>query len=306
MKLITTLIFISTFLLLSWMAISGQLRLHEHTQNLNNDFNHEVQNTAPFDQSPSHSSTTNSNTLQTSVQSEKEVKVRMFHEFYQCHAASARIRNIKKMEDACNQALTYGPDKVCEKNIQELNEKLQEIQAQFVNCNPVPAELERLYYESVMQAAKLGDSDAQVCYIKGSFQTVLNEEDLQRYRLDAASYANNGLMRGDWRVVKLLGTSSNVLGHAGTGLLSSLPIGNPIEVYRMNRLLHLGATGEYASLLDTYAKDSSVKLSPEQIAKAENWAQQEYNNYFKNSANLSSAPEVCSDMTNLNINVDNQ
>jgi hypothetical protein len=78
-------------------------------------------------------------------------------------------------------------------------------------------------------------------------------------------------------------------------MMVNLPIGDPYEVYRMNRLLKLGSRGAYAVRLDNAAAEVQGDLSPEQVAKAQAWAQHEFDSYFANSPQLDAMPSVCED-----------
>jgi hypothetical protein len=62
-------------------------------------------------------------------------------------------------------------------------------------------------------------------------------------------------------------------------------------LYAMNRLLRLGAGGRYAQWLDNLAESST--LSPDQIVEAENWANEQYAQYFSRTPELTAIPNAC-------------
>jgi hypothetical protein len=65
----------------------------------------------------------------------------------------------------------------------------------------------------------------------------------------------------------------------------------------MNRLLRHGASGKYAQFLDSNAKDSAIRLGDKtQVDAAIAWAQQEYEQYFRNSPTLHSEAEDCKEV----------
>lgn len=78
--------------------------------------------------------------------------------------------------------------------------------------------------------------------------------------------------------------------------MASLAVGDPVTVYKMNRLLRLGATGDYAQMLDSYQSEYAAKLTPDQVSKADAWAQAFYDLHFKNSPMLTAEPKTCEDV----------
>ncbi len=113
--------------------------------------------------------------------------------------------------------------------------------------------------------------------------------EVEEYRTNVAKYVVAGLHRGDWSIVELMATRSADL----PGMMVNLPIGNPFEVFRFNRLLRLGATGRYATLLDDLAGNVQGELSKEEAAQAQAWAQHEFETYFSNSPQLERRPVAC-------------
>lgn len=224
--------------------------------------------------------------------------VENFERLRQCHSSFAKIRNLKGRMDACTLAAQHegGYDEVCKRQQIELDAKIRVEEANLAYCGAVPAQVELDYYTSVEAAAKLGDADAQICYIRGNFDvgSGLSKQTIAQYQQTSQEYVNQAIKRGDWRAVALLGLTENNLAHTG-GLISSLAIGDPITVYKMNRLLLLGAEGDYAGILATRLKTYALRLTSGQIAQANAWAKAYYDQYFASKPKLISPPEPCVD-----------
>jgi hypothetical protein len=146
------------------------------------------------------------------------------------------------------------------------------------------------------------------------------EQDKLDYLNDVPLYIEDALARGDWRIVQLFAThhagglmslvfrsDSGVVqllvAHAGS-IASRNALGDPSIIYVMNRLLRLGATGEYAKVLDLTADDyengeridgsgERGRISPDQVYESKAWAQRMYDQYFSKSPQLTEAPWPC-------------
>lgn len=86
------------------------------------------------------------------------------------------------------------------------------------------ADLGTRYFEATKQAAKRGDVDAQLCYLRGDFfspegKQIFTDAENEQYKKDAPRYVDAALKRGDWRVVELLNTRHF---HPGSGPLRLL------------------------------------------------------------------------------------
>jgi len=221
-----------------------------------------------------------------------------FKSLRQCHISMSRLTSLRNRLAACVSAAQYegGHDAVCDKLAPELDTKIQAVEAQLSSCGTVPAQVELDYYQAVTQAAKLGNADAQICYVRGNFRRISpwTDEEIRQYQDQAQRYVDEAVARGDWRIVALLGTTNNYLAHTG-GLMTHLAIGDAETVYKMNRLLRLGAIGDYANLLDTRINGFIVQLSPQQVALADEWAQDFFELHFANSEKLVAAPKTCTD-----------
>jgi hypothetical protein len=164
-------------------------------------------------------------------------------------------------------------------------------------------DVETRYFQATKQAAQAGDPDAQMCYLQGEFGTssgesLLGDSDVEEYKHAAPAYVDSALRRGDWRVVKLLTKRSF---HPGSGPVTQIDkIGEPETVYKMTKLLRLGATGKYARALDGDLNGMiHPDLVPESalpadvVSRSDAWAQQTFNDSFSGVAGLTDAPTVC-------------
>jgi hypothetical protein len=164
-------------------------------------------------------------------------------------------------------------------------------------------DVETRYFEATKQAAKAGDVDAQVCYLRGNFgasreDPLFTDMDVEEYKRLAPQYVDAALRRGDWRVVQLM-TARGF--HPGAGPVTQIPdIGKPETIYKMTKLLRLGASGRYASSLD---RQLSGMIHPDLVLEAalpadvvksgDAWAQQIFNEYFSRVPGLTERPTVC-------------
>ncbi len=163
-------------------------------------------------------------------------------------------------------------------------------------CDTDPAKLARNYFEATREAARAGDPDAQLCYLESNFGTVYTPQDQQRYAREAPAYISEAFRRGDWRVVALLSQDTYP-----TGLLGQVAKPDVQTLYRLNRLLRRGATGEYAVTLDVFARTLTTRpqsaeipfVDTKQAAAADRWVDDMYSNFFKGSPPLNEAPVVC-------------
>jgi hypothetical protein len=89
--------------------------------------------------------------------------------------------------------------------------------------------------------------------------------------------------------------------HPGSGPVVSLDkIGEPETVYRMRKLLRLGASGGYARSLDADLYGMihpdlvpEAALPADVVKRSDAWAQQTYNESFSSSTGLTESATVC-------------
>jgi hypothetical protein len=165
------------------------------------------------------------------------------------------------------------------------------------------ADVEIRYFEATQQAAMAGDADAQLCYLQGNFvahdgQSLFTEADVEEYRRVAPQFVDAALRRGDWRIVQLMTKRSF---HPGAGPITQIPdIGEKETIYKMTKLLRLGASGRYATSLD---RQLSGMIHPDLVPEAalpadvvkggDAWAQQTFNESFASVTGLTETPTVC-------------
>ena len=159
------------------------------------------------------------------------------------------------------------------------------------------------YFEATKQAARAGDADAQMCYLQGEFgtaggQPLFTAAEVEGYARIAPQYVDAALRRGDWRIVDLMTKASF---HPGVEPIRQIPdIGKPETIYKMTKLLRLGANGFYAKSLDS---DLDGMIHPDLVPEAalpadvvkrgDAWAQQTFNESFAGVTGLAEAPTVC-------------
>jgi hypothetical protein len=180
------------------------------------------------------------------------------------------------------------------------HDEIVSAQEKLKSCGATDHIVDR-YRDAVRAAADEGDPDAQMCYLQADFSSGAGEPkvtaaDIAEYKARATQFVDQAFERGDWRIAGLLSSQ-----HLHGGLRNSLPgIGLPQTVYKMNRLLRLGASGDYANFLDG-ATDSILHpdpgspdaLSPVNPATADAWARQTYNEHYSAAPPLTQAPRAC-------------
>lgn len=190
---------------------------------------------------------------------------------------------------------------VCLNDWTEAHDRIVAAQSALARCDADPESIRKKYYAATKAAARAGDPDAEVCYLSSSFVDDkgvphFTDEDVADYRADAPKFVEQALNRGDWRVVALF-TVRNI--DMQGGLRNYLEgIGKPETIYKMEKLLRLGASGDYAKQLDAalsvYTDPSSgMGLSKDQIAQADAWAKQMFAEHFAGEQGLTARPKVC-------------
>jgi hypothetical protein len=253
----------------------------------------EVRENSSSMSSPS-ASLKNSSSSQNAILLGANIASENFRRSKQCVEVDSQIRRMKAQVKSCDAQVSQQDSySLCRKATSGFAEKIENAQKEQSTCSTDPAVLEKNYKASVAEAARKGDFDAQICYINGGY-TLESPAEVEQYKRDAGHYMNSALARGDWRAVDLLATPTESVAQGNVGAMASLAnIGSPFTVYRANKLLELGATGYYLSLLRTSAGNAAMRLAPDQITNANAWAKQEYNKYFLESKPLTSAPERC-------------
>lgn len=152
------------------------------------------------------------------------------------------------------------------------------------------------FYEDTVRAARAGDPDAQICYLRAQFwlDRPWTDEETRLYVDSGPGYMQQALERGDWRIAEML--SKATPGRSGrlVPMLHNAVAFEAVNPYRMNRLLRRGAVGrDYARFLDGLAPHHAADLSAQQIAESDRWAADTYDLYFTKSQRLEKAPSTC-------------
>jgi len=221
----------------------------------------------------------------------------------QCAYHDLEIKNAEGINAACERYAAH-PElqhyKECHAEAAINEQLISALKADSQGC-PAGKDATLAYFHDTVEAAKAGDADAQVCYIESAFYVggsrILDysEADRSAYQHDAPAYIQQGLERGDWRVAVLLSSKHPA------GMRNTPDMEDPVMRYKMNRLLRLGADGHYADILDESAKQDYLspgisqapRLSQDQIAQANQEAQDTFDRSFKGKEPLSKPPTVC-------------
>jgi hypothetical protein len=176
----------------------------------------------------------------------------------------------------------------------QLSEKIKVADKILAGCSRVPAVISEDFYRATVRAANDGDGEAQLCYLNSVFDVHRHHSagEIDEFKAAGAIFADEGIERGDWRIVTLLGSSQRK--HPRNYSLRSLIAdGKPSTVYKMNRLLRVGADDSYGKMLDLRAIRLREDLSKEEVTIAESWAAQTFAHYFLASPMLTDEPTIC-------------
>jgi hypothetical protein len=232
--------------------------------------------------------------------------IALFVEAQKCSRIYKTIKGLEAQLKICESDPPEGGPGKCLLAKQRADADMPELKENLTRCNGVGTkEFEDLRFQAVADAAKIGDTDAQVCFVQSDFNlkdfTKFSQEMSDQYKADARTYIDAAMARGDWRIPSLLARSSQTLSHS-RGLLHLITQGDDMTIYRMTRLLRLGATGEYAARLDAKLEEYTEARShglrgypPEQLIAEDEWAKQQYLKSFANSPHLDNDPVICDD-----------
>ncbi|QWT22124.1 hypothetical protein KPL74_08965 [Bacillus sp. NP157] len=228
-----------------------------------------------------------------------EAKAQLLARFQSDKLCASTLRDVAQQRqqiEACDKLDAYPEAQAkCRARVESFPARIAASQQSLGSCaGMTQQEAEAAFYEQTVAAARAGDVDAQLCYVQSNFHLgrPFSKAEEVAYRDEAAAYADAALKRGDWRIVAVLMTSQSVLAHS-EGLLATLTNADPVQIYRMNRLARLGATGDYAKVLDAVAVDPQRPLPLKVEADANAWAQSTFNAYFQDSPVMSERPQPC-------------
>ncbi|MGN6738969.1 hypothetical protein [Dyella sp.] len=214
-----------------------------------------------------------------------------FHDAKRCFELGLQIEATANVNQICK---SLGPhaaqDKRCSSEKAAMRSKrIIDAQKEQASCSADPIVLEKKFHTALVTAAKAGDIDAEVCYIGG--WSPLDPKERNAYIKNAQAYISKGLSRGDWRVIELMSRSP---ADGGAGIMINLPnFGSHFTTYRFNRLLQLGATGDFADIARVNADNEARFLTRTQVVNGNEWAREEYRKHFANSPKLTAAPTPC-------------
>jgi hypothetical protein len=223
-----------------------------------------------------------------------------FHRFHRCYYASRALVDAKKSVAECK--FFEGKPKFerayasCLNNLGDAQDRMSAAEAATAECGH-DSDVRNNYYNATKVAAKDGDPDAQLCYLQSDFldsdgKPNYTDAGVEEYKATAPQYMADALKRGDWRIVYLLTTQHF---HPTSGYLNFLDsIGDPVTTYKMDKLLRLGSSGEYAGDLDALMDD--LVHRPElqgKVAEADAWALETYTQYFAGVPGITKPPAVC-------------
>ena len=217
-----------------------------------------------------------------------------FSDAKRCHQAASNVRDWQVQLDICKDATGSATVDRCKTTVPGLTADLKGATQILSSCSPVPAEIREDFFKASRDAAKEGDRSAQLCYLNSDFDLhrPFSSSEVDDFKATAQSYAEEGLANGDWRMVQLMGLSARAFPRHYS-LRSLLSDGQPFTVYKMNRLLRLGADDTYGDALDLLANIPRQDLSPQEISDADAWANAEFSKYFSSSPKLSEPPTIC-------------
>jgi hypothetical protein len=228
-----------------------------------------------------------------------------FRDLRQCYYASRELAaakdlgNCKVYEGNPAFEKTYAD---CLNGWMDVRNRSVAAEAVMAGCGDV-RDVDRRYFEATREAAKQGVADAQLCYLQSEFgsddTSPVTDADVAEYQSVAPRYVDEGFKRGDWRIAYLLTRRQF---HPGSGPVTGLDkIGQPVTIYKMTKLLRLGASGVYAKALDSTLNDlMQPGLRPEaglravELQEADTWAYETYVNFFSGVPGLTEAPVICS------------
>lgn len=172
-------------------------------------------------------------------------------------------------------------------------ETIRKLQDHLKTCSAddlTPAGL----FAATKAAAEQGDEYARICFIQGRFrdwgrrdQPLLPQSDVDAYLALAPQLIEQGLARGDWRVVAMLARDRFSLPPGDLLTRTNYGVGTPQTVSKMTRLLQLGANQPLAANLQQSLNqmahpdgDAEPALTADEVRAADQWAQAMYAAHF--------------------------
>ena len=221
-----------------------------------------------------------------------------FQDANQCVMAMRKIALAEHQLGMCNSVGAEGDADLkafCERREALILASAAADNARLSSCSSLdPGAAEQKNFEYTSRAAALGDVDAQLCYVNADFKLPRpwTAQEHTDYADRAPQYVEAALSRGDWRVVEILRVASRGVAEE-RGLVYQLTTGDQLAIYRMNRLLRMGAVDDYARYLDNLLERPVFPHDEEEIAQADRWVRTVFNDHFRTSPSLRTAPNTC-------------
>jgi hypothetical protein len=182
----------------------------------------------------------------------------------------------------------------CDKRALAFEKRLDSLSHALSRCGDMGGEAaEVAFYDTSRTAARLGDPDAQLCYVRANFSLQRDWTDVEKsaYKREASTYVAQAMQRGDWRFAELIRGMTPRAMEPNT-LYLQIGNGDQVARYRYNRLLRLGArSANYRQFLDALIDDDG--MSPEQKRSGDDWAQRTYAAHFARATQMDEMPDTC-------------
>lgn len=220
-----------------------------------------------------------------------------------CTSAFRKKDSIDSQLKVCEQNEQHRGDpahakffKSCDVRIKTFSEQLSGIANTIKNCSAKDSrESELALYQQARREAALGNLDAQICYVRGTFfiGRAWTDQEVQAYKTEASTYVTSLMKRGDWRVVEILRSATPEV-VSQSGLLKEITSGDKTTIYRMNRLLRKGSVREqYSQLLDAVVDYPQFPTAGDTKAKSDAWIEKMYRENFSKAARIQAQPDTC-------------
>ncbi|AND70286.1 hypothetical protein ATSB10_28320 [Dyella thiooxydans] len=213
-----------------------------------------------------------------------------FHQARHCLELGLNIESLSNVRQICNRD---GVSDRCSASRQAWRaHRIEQFQRAQSGCSADPKVQEADFRATLIAAVATGDPDVEDCYVEGWSNAT--SADIPMYVRTSEQLIAKGLARGDWRIVAVLANPIEPEGLAGAGMAINLPqLGSWMTDYRFNRLLWLGARGQYADMENFEVEAAARWLRPAARRRADAWAQAEFRRHFSHSPVLDQAPRGC-------------
>lgn len=226
-----------------------------------------------------------------------------FTQTMDCASAFRKKDSIDSQLKVCEQNEQHRDDpahaeffKSCDIRVKTFSEQLSQLASTLKNCSAKNSgESELALYQQARREAALGNLDAQICYVRGTFfiGRAWTDHEVQAYKTEATKYVADAMKRGDWRVVEILRTATPEV-ISQSGLLKEITTGDQVTIYRMNRLLRKGTVGkQYSQLLDAVVSYPQFPTTDDTKAKSDAWVDKTYRESFSQAPRVQDQPDTC-------------